>query len=233
MQTDLPLGPDPLHLLFQARVHLGHRTGKWHPKMASYIYGVRGGLHLLDLKESARHLTRALRLVAQVLKKKGHLLIVGNRAENSQFAGRLGLRYHPHLSFVHTQWMGGSLTNRQFLTKAMSRAETEEAGTTLRQRRIRTYLSGWHPTRRPNLILLLNAHINPFVLEEARRLNLPLIGVVDTNNDPGMVSYPIPGNDDTSESHFLYCQAFSYVIQKALVSDRSGPSLLPSEILHV
>jgi len=195
----------PLSHLFEARVYLGHRKSRVHPEVASYLYGIREGIHIIDMKRTVRCLAKALGFLVDILQSRGNILIVGNRQENAFFTHALGKGHGKRVAFVNSKWIGGCLTNREsFLTDTKQKRKT-----------MTTFLRGFPKRfRRPHLIILLNE--NPSVLQEAYRLHIPVIGIVDSNVDPKWMTYPIPGNDDSTPSHFFYSQAFSYVMKKIL-----------------
>ena len=202
--------------LFGGRVHLGHRKGRWNPKMAPFIYGVREGIHILDLNETVALLGRALRILANVLNDGGNVLFVGNRRENALLVGALGKRYNERVAFINTKWVGGTLTNWETFEDTKKRLSIKKK---TKNKRISTYLQGFPKGfGEPDLIILLNVNNNRLLVREANASHIPIIGVLDTNSNPVGITYPIGGNDDSVRSHFFYCQAFSYVINKSLFS---------------
>jgi small subunit ribosomal protein S2 len=198
----------------EARVHLGHKTTYWKPSVKAYLYGARQGVHIIDLKKSFKLLAKALSITLELLRKKeSKILILGNKAENSLFIKALKKKYvSPQLAFGDSKWVGGSLTNKKVL-QLMKLSSTY----------YREVLGDFKPSsknphnyvfKRPNLILLLNP--NPYLLNEAQRLKIPVIGILDTDTCPEAYSYPIPGNDDSIPSHYLYIELFSYLLSKTL-----------------
>jgi len=207
---------EAVHQLFKARVHLGHRKARWNPKMAPFIYGVRNGIHILDLNKTVTLLGRALRLLANVLRDGGTVLFVGNRRENALLSGALGKRYYGRIAFINTKWVGGTLTNWETFDDTKKRLALKKK---TKNKRISTYLGGFPKNfGEPDLIILLNTGNNRLIVREANKLHIPIIGILDTNSDPSGITYPVGGNDDSARSHFFYCQAFSYVINKSLFS---------------
>jgi small subunit ribosomal protein S2 len=203
-------GKEALTQLFEARVHIGHRRGHWHPQTAPYLYGVRQGIHLIDLKKTVLRLRKALTLVANLLKEGGNLLIVGNRQENAFLVSALAKRYSNRVSFVTRRWIGGTLTNQESFALDPQKKK-------VRNKKMISYLQGLpEDLTTIDLVLILNVNGNNLLLRETDRLPLPSIGLVDTNSDPRKVSYVLPGNDDSISAHFLYCQALAYVIHKSL-----------------
>lgn len=205
----LPKGHHALTQLFAAGTHIGHRTRYWVPQMAPALYASRQGTHLLDLKVSATALSRALSLVAQVLREGGRLLIVGNRSENALLVQTLGHRYPDRVQCVTRNWIGGALSN-------------QEAPLSTRRRKGKAPFPLFPGSlSSPDLVLLLNLEGNEALVREAARLPLPVIGLVDTNLSPRALTYPLPGNDDLTSTHFLYTQALAYVLHQALTNASS------------
>ena len=208
---------EAVNQLFDARIHLGHRKSRWNPKMAPYIYGVREGTHIIDLNETVALLGKALRVLANVLRDGGNILFVGNRRENALLAGALGKRYQERVAFINTKWVGGTLTNWETFDETKKRLSFKKK---TKNKRISSYLKGFpEGFGQPDLIVLLNVNSNRLIIREANTLHIPTIGILDTNSDPAGITYPIAGNDDSARSHFFYCQAFSYVINKSLFSE--------------
>ena len=190
-----------LRKLFNARVHLGHRKCFWHPRVASYIYGVREGVHILDLKQTIQKCKYLFHFLLSLLSSGGKILVIGNIHENALFVRALSTftnRYTNRIAFLNHKWKGGSLTNREMIDATSPHLKNLEGfpvhfGT-------------------PDLILLLNPI--DYCLQEARLLRIPVVGIVDTPTNPDLLEYAIPGNDDSLPSHFFYCQAFHYIFQK-------------------
>jgi len=201
--------------LVDARIHLGHRNSRWNPKMASYLYGIREGVHIIDVRKTAILLGKALGIVANILKKGGNILVVGNRRENTLLTAALGKTLPKRIGFINTKWMGGTLTNWE--TFDASQKAFANSNKPYKRNRLRTYLRGLPKDfGLPSLIVVLNTNSNTMLISEANTLHIPVVGVVDTNSDPVGVAYPIPGNDDSASAHFFYCQALSYAILKGL-----------------
>jgi len=199
--------------LLEARIHLGHKKGYWSPKVAPYLYGTRQGIHIIDLKKSISFLSKSLFMILDILKnKRNKILIVGNKRENSLFTRSLKLSNRSNqIAFVDRKWVGGSLTNRK-LTKEFIYSEEYTQNSNLK------YSSNKKLFQMPNLIVLLNP--NDYVLREAYNLNIPVIGILDSNTDPKYFSYPIPGNDDSISSHYFYIEILAYLINQTLLRDK-------------
>lgn len=171
--------------LFDARVHLGHKVGMWNPLMKPYIYGTRAGMHIIDLNETAKHLRQALNVAAHVAYRRGVILFVNERP---QFEGVVQRAARECGEYHVTKWKGGTLTNSFMLLNTL---------------------------RLPDLVVFLSIPKSKTAVKEAAMACVPSIGIVDTDCNPNLIMYPVPGNDDTPTSVQLYCRLFADVINKA------------------
>ena len=174
-----------LQELFEARVHLGHKRGMWHPNMLPYLYGHRAGIHIIDLDKMWNCLQVALNVISHVAYSNGTILFVNERPQFerlNQKAARDSNQY-----FV-TKWNTGTLTNMQ-----------RKLGTM-------TY---------PDLIIFTSVPPNESAVKEAAMCCVPSVGIVDSDCDPQYITYPIPGNDDTPSALQLYFRVFSQAIKNA------------------
>jgi small subunit ribosomal protein S2 len=205
--------------LLEAGVHFGHQTHRWNPKMAPYIYGARNNIHIIDLRETVPMLHRALDTVREVISNGGRLLFVGTKRQAATMvadaAGRCGQYY------VNHRWLGGMLTNWKTISNSIRRLrELEERleggevqGLTkkeqLKLEREREKLSralGGIKTMGglPDVLFVIDTVKEDIAISEARKLGIPVIGIVDSNADPEMVTLPVPGNDDAARAIELY-----------------------------
>jgi small subunit ribosomal protein S2 len=201
--------------LLEAGVHFGHQTGRWNPQMRRYIFGERGGIHVIDLQQTERLLGAAQEYAADLAGRGGTILFVGTKKQArdaiKDAADRAGMPY------VNQRWLGGLLTNYQTISKRIGRlhelTDWAESGTLdllpTRERiaaenereKLETNLGGVRDMERvPDAVFIIDLKTEEIALREAARLGLPIIGLVDTNCDPGELTYPIPGNDDAIRS---------------------------------
>jgi small subunit ribosomal protein S2 len=201
--------------LLEAGVHFGHQTGRWNPQMRRYIFGERGGIHVIDLQQTERLLREAQEYAAELAGRGGTILFVGTKKQArdavEEAADRAGMPY------VNQRWLGGLLTNYQTISKRIARlhelTEWTESGTLellpTRERiaaekergKLEMNLGGVRDMDRvPDAVFIVDLKTEEIALREADRLGLPIIGLVDTNCDPGPLAYPIPGNDDAIRS---------------------------------
>lgn len=177
--------------LFEARVHLGHKTGVWNPLMKPYLFGSRSGTHIIDLDKTLVHLRRALNVAGHVAYRNGIILFVNERSQFERIVQKAARDCGEY--FVTQRWIGGMLTNSQMLLKTL---------------------------RLPDLILFLSVPPSKTGIKEAAMSNIPSIGIVDSDCNPNLITYPIPGNDDTPTAMQLYCSLFSDVISRAKLKRR-------------
>ena len=209
---DNPIG---LRALIEAGVHFGHPKSRWNPKMRPYIYGVRGGIHIIDLDKTVQLFKRAYHFVVQQVARGGNVLFVGTKRQAAEVveheAQRAGQFY------VTGRWLGGTLTNFRTIKKGLDRLreleEMEESGDleqlpkkeALRLRRERDklikYLGGIKRMMElPAVVYVVDPVHEIIAVREARRLNIPVVALTDTNGDPDLIDYIIPGNDDAIRS---------------------------------
>jgi small subunit ribosomal protein S2 len=217
-----PSNPLSVRELFEAGTHFGHQTKRWNPKMRSYIYGSRSGIHIIDLDQTARLFKRAFDFLADTVARGGHVLFVGTKrqaaeivAEEAQRAGQF---------YVTNRWLGGTLTNFRTIKGGLERLRSlermKEDGTyeqlpkketvKLEKERMRLekYIGGLKGMGSvPSAVYVIDPAQEAIAVAEARRLRVPIIAITDTNCDPDMVDYLIPGNDDAIRSVRLITSA--------------------------
>ncbi len=219
--------------LLEAGVHFGHQTRRWNPKMAPYLYGDRNQIHIIDLRKTAELIEEAAAFVRDTASKGGTVLFVGTKkqvqqplAEEAERAGQ---------PYVNYRWLGGMLTNFRTIQKRIFYMKEllgmEESGEMealpkkerLRLRRelekLQRNLGGVAGLQRlPSAMFVVDLNEEHIALTEAKRLNIPIIGLVDSNCDPTLVDYVIPGNDDAVRS----AQLIASVIADAVIAGKAG-----------
>lgn len=207
--------------LLEAGVHFGHHTRRWNPKMREYIFGVRNGVHIIDLQTTVPMLNEALKAVRQIAANGGRVLFVGTkrqaREKIAESAKRCGQYY------VNHRWLGGMMTNWQTITKSINRLrELEGILGSAEQLALRTKKEILMLTRehkkledsiggikemagQPDALFVIDTIAEDIAIKEANKLGIPVIAVVDSNASPDGVDYVIPGNDDALRSIDLYC----------------------------
>jgi small subunit ribosomal protein S2 len=207
--------PLPVRALLEAGVHFGHQTKRWNPKMRPYIYGARNGIHIVDLDQTARLFTRAYNFISDMVGKGGHLLFVGTKRQAQEIVQEEALRAGMH--FVTNRWLGGTLTNfRTIRTNIERLRELEKMKETgeydarpkkevLRlekeRARLEEYIGGIkNMNGLPGAVFVIDPALEDIAVKEARKLAIPIVAITDTNCDPDLIDYPIPGNDDAIRS---------------------------------
>lgn len=201
--------------LLEAGVHFGHQTRRWNPKMKKYIFAARNGIYIIDLQKTIKKLEEAYNFVRDAARAGGRALFVGTKKQAqaiiAEEAARAGAFY------VNNRWLGGTLTNFQTIRKNIDRLknlEAMEADGSLgrfikkeqlvllreRERLSKLYSGIREMTRLPNLLYVVDPRREDIAVREARRLGIPVVALVDTNCDPDVVDYVIPGNDDAIRS---------------------------------
>jgi small subunit ribosomal protein S2 len=213
--------------LLEAGVHFGHQTRRWNPKMRRYIFGERDGIHIIDLQKTERLLKEAQDFAAGVAGRGGTVMFVGTKKQARDSIQETALR--AGMPFVHLRWLGGLLTNFQTISKRIKRlhdlTDWTENGTLdllpTRERiaaeserdKLEMNLGGVRDLQRPpDAIFIVDLKTEDIGVREAARLKIPIIGLVDTNCDPGPVDYVIPGNDDAIRSCKVIIEAIGNVV---------------------
>jgi small subunit ribosomal protein S2 len=206
--------------LLEAGVHFGHRTDRWNPRMRPYIYGARNGIHIIDLQQTAALFRRAYSFIRSRAADGAPILFVGTKKQAQDVMVAEAQRAGHY--FVVSRWLGGTLTNwktiRQSVDKLRGLERMAEDGThhkltkkeVLRMERMRLKLERnlggiKDMPRLPGAIFVIDPAKEHIAIAEARRLKIPVVAVADTNADPNVVDYVIPGNDDAIRSIKLFC----------------------------
>jgi small subunit ribosomal protein S2 len=207
--------------LLEAGVHFGHNTRRWNPKMAPYIFGDRNGIHIIDLQQTVPLMHQAMVAVRDVVKRNGRVLFVGTkRAAQSRVAEaakRCGQYY------VNHRWLGGMLTNWRTISNSIKRLkdlekmfenQAEIAGLTKKEQlmltremeKLERALGGIKDMGGlPDILVIIDTTKEDIAINEANKLGIPVVGVIDSNADPEGITHPIPGNDDAIRAIGLYC----------------------------
>ncbi len=205
--------------LLEAGVHFGHQTHRWNPKMAPYIFGARNNIHILDLAQTVPLLHRALQAVSDTVARGGRVLFVGTKRQASDIIADAAQRSAQY--YVNARWLGGMLTNWNTISKSIQRLRKldemlsgEAQGFTKKERltlqrerdKLDRALGGIRDMGGvPDMIFIIDTNKESIAIEEAKRLNIPIVAVVDSNCNPASIDYPIPGNDDAARAITLYC----------------------------
>ena len=219
--------------LLSTGAHFGHVTRKWHPSYEPYILMERNGVHIINLEETLSGLKKAQDFLSKVVNKNGEVLFVGTKKQAKdivqQEADRCGMFY------VVERWLGGTLTNYSTIKKSIKRLQLlEKEGSTIYQdltkkeiqmlNRERVKLADQHRgikdmRRVPDVLVVVDAKFETTAVKEARRLEIPVVAIVDSNTDPSLVSHVIPANDDSIRTIQLILSALTNTILSAQVKD--------------
>ncbi len=206
--------------LLEAGVHFGHQSHRWNPKMSEYIFGTRNNIHIVDLTQSVPMLHRALQAVSDTVAQGGRILFVGTKRQAQDAIAEAAKRSAQY--YVNSRWLGGTLTNWKTVSNSIKRlraleemlSSNEAQGYTKKERltlqrerdKLDRSLGGIKDMGGlPDLVFVIDTNKEDIAIKEARRLNVPVAAVVDTNCDPDGITYVVPGNDDASRAITLYC----------------------------
>lgn len=222
-----------MRALLEAGVHFGHQTHRWNPKMAPFIFGERNGVHIIDLSQTVPYLSRALQAVRDVVAGGGRVLFVGTKRQASPIIAEAAKRCGQY--YVNHRWLGGMMTNWQTISKSIKRlkALNEQLGQehtgltkkeTLQLTRLRDKLElslgGIQDMGGlPDIIVVVDVLRDDIAIAEANRLDIPVVGVIDTNSKPEGIDYPVPGNDDATRAIRLYCDLIAEAALDGIQAD--------------
>lgn len=200
--------------LLEAGAHYGHKKNYWNPKMVKYIYGMRNGMHIIDLQQTVSLLNKALNTLKDVASKNGRILFVGTKKSASEVVAEQAARCGQY--YVNHRWLGGMLTNFSTVSKSIKTLQNyeelladENSGLNKKERleldrkriKLDNVLGGIRNMGgKPDIIFLIDTNQEEIALLEARKLNIPVVAIVDTNSNPDNIDYIIPGNDDARKS---------------------------------
>ncbi len=205
--------------LLEAGVHFGHHARRWNPKMREYIFGVRNGIHILDLQQTVPALNEGLKFLRETAARGGRVLFVGTKRQAQEQVAEAARRSGQF--YVNHRWLGGMLTNWQTVSKSIKRLkELEdilEGDTSVRTKkellmlererdRLMKVIGGIRDMGgKPDAIVILDTNKEDIAVKEANTLQIPIVGILDSNSDPAGIDYPVPGNDDAIRAITLYC----------------------------
>lgn len=208
--------------MLEAGVHFGHQTRYWNPKMTTYLYGSRNKIHIINLEKTLPMFNDAMNYIGQMAANKGTILFVGTKKAARKVVAEEAIRCG--MPYVNHRWLGGMLTNFKTIKKSVSRLkelETMKTDGTLYQKfgkkealgmeremeKLERSLGGIKDMKGvPDLIFVLDVGYEKNAICEAKKLGIPVVGIVDSNNSPENVDYIIPGNDDSIRAVKLYCE---------------------------
>lgn len=224
--------------MLDSGVHFGHQTRRWNPKMKRFIFTERNGIYIIDLQQSLSFIDRAYEFVKETVAHGGNILFVGTKKQAqeaiSEQATRVGMPY------VNNRWLGGMLTNFATVSKRVERMkELEEidfddvagSGRTKKEllllerelEKLQSNLGGIrNMTRTPSAVWIIDTKKEHLAIDEAKKLGIPVVAILDTNADPDEVTYPIPGNDDAIRSVALLTRVIADAVADGLMARNQG-----------
>ena len=233
--------------LLECGVHFGHQTRRWNPKMKKYIFGVRKNIYIIDLQKTLRYFRNTYQIVVDAAAEGQTVLFVGTKkqARNSirEAAESCGMPY------VDNRWLGGMLTNFNTIQKSIRKLdiidemqETGQAGLLTKKEalmmgrqkeKLQKYLGGIRNMKKlPDMLFVIDAVKEHIAIQEARNLHIPIVAPLDTNCDPDLIDFPIPGNDDAIRSIQLFCREMAEAINegKALIAEEAEEEVAEEEV---
>ncbi|EDO8117333.1 30S ribosomal protein S2 [Campylobacter jejuni] len=231
--------------LLECGVHFGHQTRRWNPKMKNFIFGERKGIYVIDLQKTLRYFRYTYNIVRDAAAEGKTILFVGTKKQAGgaikEYAEKCGMPY------VNHRWLGGMMTNfgtiRQSIRKLEVIEKMEEDGSiklltkkealmlTRKKEKLLAYLGGIRYMKtQPDMIFVIDTVKEKIAVQEANRLRIPVVAPLDTNCDPDLVTYPIPGNDDAIRSVQLFCQEMAEAINEGkALREQDGEALANEE----
>ncbi len=222
--------------LLEAGAHFGHQTHRWNPKMERYIFGSRSNIHIIDLSQSIPLLHQALVAVRDVAAKGGRVLFVGTKRQASDPVAEAAKRCAQY--YMNNRWLGGTLTNWRTVSGSIARLRElegllegggegrvkKELLNLQRERdKLELSLGGIKDMGSiPDIIFVIDTNKEAIAILEARKLNIPIIAILDTNSDPDGITYPIPGNDDAARAIQTYCDLIADAVLDGLAAGQSA-----------
>ena len=226
--------------LLEAGAHFGHQKHRWNPKMEPFIFGVRNNIHILDLSQTIPLLHRALTAVRDVTKSGGRILFVGTKRQGQEIIANAANDCAQY--YMNHRWYGGTLTNWKTISNTIKRLRTIEdlldnedlSGLTKKEllklnrekEKLDTSIGGIKDMGGlPDLIFVIDTVKEQIAIQEATKLNIPIAAVIDSNSDPDGITYPIPGNDDSTKAISLFCDLISKAALDGIAQSQNETSV--------
>ena len=235
--------------LLEAGVHFGHHTRRWNPKMKDYIFGVRNNTHILDLRQSVPLLHRALEAIREVTASGGRVLLVGTKRQAAEKIADTAQKTGQY--FVNHRWLGGMLTNWKTISISIKRlkdlderlagetqglTKKELLNLTRERDKLERALGGIREMGGlPDILFIIDTNKEQLAIQEANKLGIPIVAILDSNSDPEGVQFPVPGNDDAMRAISLYCDLVGNAVFTGLEAEMvaSGADIGEAEVAPV
>src|SRR3982751_3023491 len=246
-RTDMALPDYSMRQLLEAGVHFGHHTRRWNPKMSPYIFGVRNGIHIIDLEQSVPMLHQGLSAIREVVAGGGRVLLVGTKRQAQDVIADAAKRCGQY--YVNYRWLGGMLTNFKTISQSIKRLReleeriaSDQSGLTKRELleltrhhdKLERALGGIKEMGGlPDMLFVIDTNKEQIAVSEARKLGIPVTAILDSNSNPDGIAYPIPGNDDAARALALYCDLAARAIIDGLSESQiaAGEDVGEAEVL--
>ena len=238
-----------MRTLLEAGAHFGHQTHRWNPKMERYIFGSRSNIHIIDLSQTMPLLHQALVAVREVAAKGGRVLFVGTKRQAAEPVAEAAKRCAQY--YMNNRWLGGTLTNWKTVSGSIARlrelegilerggegrVKKELVNLSREKDKLELSLGGIRDMGSvPDIMFVIDTNKEAIAIQEARKLNIPIVAILDTNCDPDGITYPIPGNDDAARAIQTYCDLIADAVLDGLAAGASaqgidlGASINPEE----
>ena len=217
--------------MLEAGVHFGHQVRKWNPKMKPYIYGKKNGIYIINLQTSIELFKNALEFVTEVVASGQEALIVGTKKQAQTIITDVSENCGMH--YVNKRWLGGLLTNFPMVKKSIEKLidldemkkdgrwevkpKKEQSRLEKKYKKLHKNLWGMRNIKAlPGVLIVIDSNFEDIAVEEAKKLGIPIVGIVDTNANPEDITYPVPGNDDAIRSIKLFASKFGEAVQDGM-----------------
>jgi small subunit ribosomal protein S2 len=222
--------------LLDAGVHFGHHTRRWNPKMAPYLFGVRNGIHIIDLEQSMPMLHQGLQAIRDVVAEGGRVLLVGTKRQAQEPIAEAAKRCGQY--YVNYRWLGGMLTNFKTISHSIRRLrefeeQVQQEGSGLTKRELLELTRDRDKLERalggikemgglPDILFVIDTNKEAIAVREANTLRIPVVAILDSNSSPDGIAYPIPGNDDAMRAIHLYCDLVAGAVLDGLQAEMAA-----------
>jgi small subunit ribosomal protein S2 len=222
--------------LLEAGVHFGHHTRRWNPKMSPFIFGVRNGVHIIDLEQTVPMLDRALQAIRDVAAGGGRVLFVGTKRQAQEAVAEAAKRCGQY--YVNHRWLGGMLTNFKTISQSIKRLRDlderiSQPSTGLTKRELLELTRDRDKLERalggikemgglPDILFIIDTNKEAIAVQEANKLKIPVVAVLDSNSSPDGIAFPIPGNDDAMRAIHMYCELVSGAVLDGLQAEMAA-----------
>jgi len=222
--------------LIEAGVHFGHNTRRWNPKMAPHLFGVRNGIHIIDLQQTVPALHRGMQAIRDVVAAGGRVLFVGTKRAAADIVAESAKRCGQY--YVNHRWLGGMLTNWKTISLSIKRlreieervatgniqglTKKEQLNLAREQEKLERALGGIKEMGGlPDILFIIDTNKEALAVQEANKLGIPVVAILDSNSDPAGITYPIPGNDDALRAIQTYCDLMSGSVLNGIQAEMS------------